>query len=46
MSVALNAALMPFAVNPPGDGRTARLLATVLVPADPMPAGQSKRSAE
>ena len=46
MSVALNAALMPFAVNPPGDGRTARLFATVLVPADPMSAGQLKRSAE
>ena len=36
MSVALNAALMPFVVNPPAEGRTA-LFATVLLPADPMP---------
>ena len=46
MSVALNAALMPFVVNPPGDGRTARLFATVLLPADPTPAGHATGSAE
>ena len=46
MSVALNAALMPFVVNPPGDGRSARLFATVLLPADPTPAGHATGSAE
>ena len=46
MSVALNEALMAFVVNPPGDGRTARLFATVLLPADPTPAGDATRSAE
>jgi DNA-binding transcriptional ArsR family regulator len=39
MSIAVNAALVPFAANPPGEGRTARLLATILLPADPKPAG-------
>ena len=46
MSVALNAALMPFAANQPAEGRTARLFATVLLPADPKPAGSSTGSAE
>lgn len=46
MSVALNEALMPFVVNPPGDGRTARLFATVLLPADPTSAGHATGSAE
>jgi hypothetical protein len=46
MSVALNAALMPFVVQPPGDGRTARLFATVLLPADPKPAGDATGSIE
>jgi len=39
MSVALNTALMPFVAHAPGNGRTARLFATVLLPADPVPAG-------
>jgi DNA-binding transcriptional ArsR family regulator len=39
MSVAVNAALVPFATRPPGPGRTPRLLATVLVPVEaPAPA--------
>lgn len=42
MSIALNAALLPFVQNPPADGRTARLFATVLLPADPMPADPTK----
>ena len=46
MGTALNAAVMPFAANPPGDGRTARLLATVLLPADPRPEGRTPGSAE
>ena len=46
MSVALNTALMPFVANTPGNGRTARLFATVLLPADPVPAGDSNGSAE
>ena len=46
MSVALNTALMPFVVQPAGDGRTARLFATVLLPADPKPAGHATGSAE
>jgi hypothetical protein len=44
MSVAVNAALLPFAANPSGEGRTARLLATIFLPADPKPAGQSERN--
>jgi DNA-binding transcriptional ArsR family regulator len=44
MSVAVNAALLPFATNPSGEGRTARLLATIFLPADPKPAGQSERN--
>jgi DNA-binding transcriptional ArsR family regulator len=44
MSIAVNAALVPFAANPPGEGRTARLLATIFLPADPKPAGQSERN--
>ncbi len=40
MSVAVNTALQPFAANPAGEGRTARLLATIFLPADPKPAGQ------
>jgi DNA-binding transcriptional ArsR family regulator len=39
MSIALNTALMPFVANTPGNGRTARLFATVFLPADPVPAG-------
>lgn len=34
MGAALNAAVMPFAVNVPAEGRTARLFATILLPAD------------
>jgi DNA-binding transcriptional ArsR family regulator len=44
MSVAVNAALLPFATNPSGEGRTARLLATILLPADPKPAVQPERN--
>jgi hypothetical protein len=40
----VNAALLPFVANPSGEGRTARLLATILIPADPKPAGQSERN--
>lgn len=46
MGAALNAAVLPFAANLPGDGRTARLLATVLLPADPRPMGHTPGSAE
>jgi DNA-binding transcriptional ArsR family regulator len=46
MGAALNAAVMPFATNPPGDGRTARLFATILLPADPRPTGHTIESAE
>jgi DNA-binding transcriptional ArsR family regulator len=46
MGAALNAAVMPFAANPPGNGRTARLFATVLLPADPRPTGLIPGSAE
>lgn len=46
MAAALNAAVMPFAANPPGDGRTNRLFATILLPADPRPAGHTTGSAE
>jgi DNA-binding transcriptional ArsR family regulator len=46
MSIALNTALMPFVANVPGNGRTARLFATVLLPADPVPAGHINGSAE
>jgi DNA-binding transcriptional ArsR family regulator len=44
MSVAVNTALAPFAANPAGEGRTARLLATIFIPADPKPAAQSERN--
>jgi len=45
MSGALNAALVRFAAQPPGEDRTPRLLATVLVPteAPAAPAGQRRR---
>jgi len=46
MGAALNAAVMPFAANAPGDGRTARLFATVVLPADPGSTGRTPRSAE
>lgn len=45
MSAALNAALMPFVANQPASGRTARLLATILLPADRGPAGGAKGAA-
>ncbi len=45
MSVALNSALLPFVMNPPTVGRTARLFATVLLPADPQPADATKGNA-
>ena len=35
MAAALNAALLPFATQPPAEGRTPRLFATVLVPVEP-----------
>jgi DNA-binding transcriptional ArsR family regulator len=44
MSIAVNTALAPFAANPSGEGRTARLLATIFLPADPKPAAQSERN--
>jgi len=44
MSVAVNSALRPFIANPSGEGRTPRLLATILLPADPKPAGQLERN--
>jgi hypothetical protein len=34
MATALNAALMRFVAQPPAEGRTPRLFATVLMPAD------------
>jgi DNA-binding transcriptional ArsR family regulator len=37
MAAALNAALLPYATQPPGEGRTSRLFATVLVPVEPPP---------
>lgn len=43
MSVAVNTALLPFATNPPGEGRIPRLLATILLPTDPKPVDQSER---
>jgi hypothetical protein len=46
MSIALNTALMPFVANTPGNGRTARLFATVLLPADQPSTGPATRSAE
>ncbi len=46
MAGALNAALMPFVANLPAEGRTARLFATVLLPADPVPAGHTIGSVE
>lgn len=46
MAAALNAAVMPFAANQPGDGRTARLFATILLPADPGPTSRTSASAE
>lgn len=46
MAAALTAALMPFVANQPGEGRTARLFATVLMPADPGSTGPSAGSAE
>jgi DNA-binding transcriptional ArsR family regulator len=44
MSVALNGALMPFVANIPAEGRTARLFATILLPAGPAPAGHTTGS--
>jgi DNA-binding transcriptional ArsR family regulator len=35
-AAALNGALVPFATQPPAEGRTARLFATVLMPVDPV----------
>ena len=46
MGAALNAAVMPFAANPPDDGRTARLFATILLPANPGQTGHTTGSAE
>jgi DNA-binding transcriptional ArsR family regulator len=46
MASALNAALMPFVANEPAEGRTARLFATVLMPADPGSTGPTAGSAE
>ena len=46
MAAALNVALMPFAANLPAEGRTARLFATILLPADPKPAGHTIGSVE
>ena len=46
MAAALNAALLPFVANQPAEGRTARLFATVLMPADPGSTGPSAGSAE
>lgn len=46
MSIALNTSLMPFVANTPGNGRTARLFATVLLPADQPSTGPATRSAE
>ena len=46
MAAALNTALMPFVANEPAEGRTARLFATILMPADPGSAGPSAGSAE
>lgn len=37
MAAALNEALLPFATQPPAEGRTPRLFATVLVPVEPAP---------
>lgn len=37
LAAALNAAVLPFAAQPPGEGRTPRLFATVLVPVEPAP---------
>lgn len=44
MATALNAALLPFVTQPPGEGRTPRLLATILMPTDPL-AGSGGQSA-
>ena len=44
MAAALNAALMPFVANLPADGRTARLFATILMPAGPGPTGHTTGS--
>ena len=46
MAAALNAALMPFVANEPAEGRTARLFATVLMPADPGSTGPATGSTE
>ena len=46
MSIALNTALMPFVAHTPGNGRTARLFATVLLPIDQPSTGPATRSAE
>lgn len=45
MAAALNAALLPFATQPPAEGRTPRLFATVLVPVEPAPNPASKPTA-
>ena len=44
MAAALNAALIPFVEHQPADGRTARMFATVLVPAEPQMADRTKGS--
>ncbi len=46
MAAALNSALMPFVANEPAEGRTPRLFATILMPADPGSTGASAGSAE
>ena len=46
MAAALNAALMPFVANEPAEGRTARLFATILMPADPGSTGATAGSTE
>jgi DNA-binding transcriptional ArsR family regulator len=46
MAAALNAVLMPFVTNEPAEGRTPRLFATVLMPADPVSTGPTAGSAE
>lgn len=44
LSLAVNAALAPFAMQAPGPGRSPRLLATVLMPADaPAPAAEPRK---